>query len=464
MADVPINPDHEALANLNTYLNVHGGPTEIHATREQAAKGWGSRMSEEHYRKAAGRAMTGQHPEPRIEGDHAPTTPWGQYTPEEQEYITRVMAEKHGITGDMVKRRAGAFLDESLTRHKESGRSVAPTPSSDIPGRDWYADEGHELARRARQENQNLAVPVTPGRVINGASILSPNTVWEKGGRKVNADLSIKNQRLVGNPKTQITVTGQHVKHLLSDAEARPKSEIARRVSQQFDVLGMEGTRSVGERSSEELATLGSYSGTSTKATKKTLADGTKVEIPNTNFASDLYGHGTEPIEELSHIPEAQSRHNTTNALSVMRGEKTIEEALSMNARKPRTFNSNLLAPYGKESKGRATVDRWEAGALTDDALSNPLPNIAGGRGQNKVLSEDAMANGAYAFLEHHAGLAAGERGLHPQEAQAIRWTQVKGMTEGFRQFGDGRPTDPQTKEERARHLATFRSQMQSED
>lgn len=452
------NPDHERLAALNTYLNVHGGPTEVHATPEQASKGWGSRMSERHLMHASGRAMTDQDPEPRIEGDHAATIPWGEYSEQAKESITRHMQERYGITGEEVRNRAGAYLDESLKRHDDSGRSVAPSPSSDVPGRDWYLEEGQELGRRAQRENLNLQVPISPGRVVNSAAILSPNTVWSSGGRKVNANLSVSNQRLVGNPGAEITVTGEHVTHILADAAARPNSQIARQIGKQFDVLGMQGTRPVGDRSSEELATLGSYSGTSTKGSKKKRADGTVEDVPNVNFASDTYGHGATSIPQLSHIPEAQSRDNTTQALSVLRGEKSVEEALGPGARKPRTFNTNMLAPYGKESRGRATVDRWEAGALTDDTLSNPLPRIPGGRGQNKILSEEEMSNGAYAFLEHHAAVAAGERGLHPQEAQAIRWVQAKGMSEGFKQFDDERDTDPRTRDERAEHLATFRA------
>lgn len=448
--------DHEHLAALVQYMGRTGAPWENVATPENAAKGWGPRMSEQHYMHAMGRAATGQDPEPRIEGEHAETVPWKDYAPHKQAHIEKHMRETYGITGPLVEARAGAFLDAALTRHKAARPDFAPFPASTLPGRDWYLNEGHELAGRVRQQNTELETPIDVGRAINGAAIISPNTVWQAGSRKVNADLTVSAARLIGTPSEDLRVEARHAAHLKRDAEARPNSVLARSMAQGLDPQSLVGDRNVGNRSSEELALLGSYSGTSTKPNRKKRADGSVEITPNVNFASDAYGESPPPIPTLAFIPEAQSRHNVTNALKVMRKETSIEQALSRNARKPRTFNTNLLTPFGVESAGRSTVDRWEADALTGGALGNPLPQIPMGRGNAQVLSEEERDNGIYAFLEHHAAKAAGKRGLFPHEGQSSRWVHIKGMTEGFGQFDDARPDDPATKGERLRALADF--------
>lgn len=402
----------------------------------------------------------------RLEGEHVgitsqmhtPVKTWDDYSEGDRARI-EAHASSIGLTPDKVRRNTGHLLD-TATQRAQAQPGVTDTRHATPLGRDWYYDEGRE-AQGAAQD-----VGVSSAKMIGATAAMSPTVQWESAtGKKVNLNLAKKVSRLTQENPT-VTITRAHADHLMASQEADPNSYAGRNP---VDWHSRVGTHHVNDLSSHELATLGSFSGRAGHVKQTDPETGERIKTPTRTFAS----HGITPIKDLSFMAEARGRPNVTKALDIVRGDATTDEALSgYGTPKPRTFNDNLSAPY--DSPQRATVDRWAirgAAGLkptgrpltggtqptytkADDApVVGKMKTPKGRRGQElPQASEEAAQQGLYAYIQHHVAGVANARGFHAQEAQAVAWTQLKGQTEGFRQFGTAMPHEPDfAKQEAAR-------------
>jgi hypothetical protein len=415
---------------LTSYVNEQGIVSKVGA--------WSAPMSQQRVQRVA-RNLT-SYPElrdaptksldPQVDhADHGGLR-WEKLNSAEKNLISRQMEQKHGITGQSVYKAAGAHLDAMLTRAKSFGFN-----SANLTGRDWYLNEGHELAGRAQAQG------VSPTAAVNTAAIISPSMIWAQGESKPNADVALKLTH-VGHPENNpiITVLPSHVEHILREAEANPGGENARALSRgDYNPHTWVGSKPASERTPQELATLGSFSGSNTEPFMTTEGK----EKPSANFVANSFGANAPQIPELSFMSQAKSRGNVAKALTQLQTGKDPNVIMGKNSPKPRRFRSNLLSPYG-DSRSQ-TIDRWEQRALFGKELGNSLPAITGVNKEPGVrphMAELISKQGAYAFTEHHATRASQARGLVGSEGQSVRWLHVKGLEEGFGQFGMEKPED----------------------
>lgn len=439
-------------------------------TPEMQAKGWSGNISQKRLHKSLSNIMADPTVDftPRHTTVETPTLRWEDLNRAERAHITQHM-KTLGITGKSVTDMAGAHLDASLSRHIAGGADPR-TATTTLPGRDWYLNEGSELANRAKKQGSG------PIETIDAAAIISPATPWQNSkGTKINADIALKLANTADvNNATPLTITPEQVRHLQSDADARPKSHNAQEVNKGTNFGDWEGTKPINERSAKEIATIGSHSNPTTEKTMVVPRKGKNVVLPRTNFAADIYGAGAKPEPTLAYIAETKGRREVASAIDVLRGNITAEQALPQSSPKPRAFRANLQAPY--DHPEIRTIDRWDQRQLMGVELGSSLPKIPkqiasetelnkNGTGPKMVTPagiRPEMLNlikeqGANAFLQYHAAKASVARGLPiSSEAQSTGWVYRKGMTEGFGQFGDARPEDPQTKKERLINVQQF--------
>lgn len=408
----------------------------------------------------------------RLEGEpldipghmHTGVATWDQYSDADKARI-EAHARSIGLDPDTIRRNTGHLLDQA-TQRAQAQPGVTDLRHAAPLGRDWYYEEGGHAQRAAEHEG------VSSAKMIGATAAMSPTVQWESAtGNKVNLNLARKAARLTEDNPT-ITITRAHADHL-NAAQQDPRSHLGRNP---VDWDALVGTHHVNDLSTHVLSTLGSFSGRAGHVKEMDPETGEKIKTPTRTFAS----HGIQPFKQLSFMAEARGRPNVAKALDVLRGDKSTGEAMSgYGTPKPRTFNDNLSAPYA--SPRRATIDRWAirgAAGITptgrgrgggpsytgaDDASvmnrmkvakGTAAPTIAGpadettGR-KTRVpnpmagvtpASERAQQQGIYAYIQHHVADVANARGYHAQEAQAIAWTQLKGATEGFRQFGTALP------------------------
>jgi hypothetical protein len=460
----------------NPTLNAASSSFNTHITQQYAtptpemqAKGWNGDISAKRFSQTFRNIVKSpsQDPTPRHAVVATPTLRWEDLNRAERKHITKHM-ESLGITGKSVSDMAGAHLDAALNRHLEGG-THPDQASATLPGRDWYLNEGSEVAARAVAQGSD------PAKTIDAAAIISPATPWQnQAGTKVNADIALKIAKTADPKNTEpLTITQEQVNHIKADAAARPLSHNAYDVNHGVPHDSWVGTKPVNERSAKEIATIGGMSNPTTEKTMIVRRGDENVELPRTNFAADIYDTGAKAEPSLSYIAETKGRREVGTAIDVIRGNKNAEDALPQSSPKPRSFRANLQAPY--DHPGTRTIDRWDQRQLMGKELGSSVPKIPKtaashtemtASGNSKMVTPPGVRahmvglihdQGANAFLQHHAAKASTERGLPiSSEAQSIGWIQRKGMVEGFGQFGDNRDSDPQKKAERLANTQQF--------
>lgn len=423
-------------------------------TPEMQEKGWTGGISDARFKKTFSNIVKNPSadPTPRHSTVDTPTLRWEDLNPAERQHITNHM-QSQGITGASVTKMAGGHLDAALQRHIDGGADPERA-STTLPGRDWYLNEGTELAERATAQGSS------PEKAIDAAAITSPSTPWQnRAGTKVNANIALALAKTADPKNTEpLTITPEQVNHIKADAEDRPQSHNAKDVRDGIGHDSWVGTKPMNERSAKEISTIGGMSNPTEEKTMRVNRGGKEVELPRTNFAADIYGAGAKAEPKLAYIAETKGRREVGSAIDVIRGNASAEDVLPISSPKPRSFRANLQAPY--DHPETRTIDRWDQRQLMGTELGSSLPKVPKTGMSPKIRPEmrDLIHHqGTNAFLQYHAAKAGAQRGLPVSaEAQSIGWIQRKGLVEGFGQFGDNRDSDPQDKASRLANTQQF--------